>query len=208
MGINDLAASAVGYDFLWSFGGGTAMMLQIDHRESHDIDLFIDDPQILPFLNPVTQGYTLNRQPDDYDTDGSHVVKLVFANVGEIDYICCAEITENPSVKTNVQGRMVYLETPAEIVAKKVYYRGSRLQPRDMFDLAAVANALGADYVAGALRHCGTERLRSAQELVHKADPDFVKQVISQLMLRDQTRPLIDTAQAVTGELIEEALKA
>src|SRR5690606_10923434 len=36
----------------WSFGGGTALMLQIDHRESHEIDLFLDDPQVLPFLNP------------------------------------------------------------------------------------------------------------------------------------------------------------
>ena len=26
----------------WSFGGGTALMLQINHRESHDIDLFIE----------------------------------------------------------------------------------------------------------------------------------------------------------------------
>ena len=32
----------------WTFGGGTAMMLQIDHRESHDVDLFIVDPQLLP----------------------------------------------------------------------------------------------------------------------------------------------------------------
>ncbi|MEO9132390.1 MAG: nucleotidyl transferase AbiEii/AbiGii toxin family protein [Sphingomonas sp.] len=27
----------------WSFGGGTALMLMIDHRESHDIDIFLDD---------------------------------------------------------------------------------------------------------------------------------------------------------------------
>jgi hypothetical protein len=38
----------------WSFGGGTAMMLQIDHRESHDIDIFLNDPQLLPYLNPAT----------------------------------------------------------------------------------------------------------------------------------------------------------
>ena len=33
----------------WTLGGGTAMMLQIDHRESHDIDIFFPDPQLLPF---------------------------------------------------------------------------------------------------------------------------------------------------------------
>jgi hypothetical protein len=28
-----------GYPFQWSFGGGTALMIQLGHRESHDIDL-------------------------------------------------------------------------------------------------------------------------------------------------------------------------
>ncbi|CUX65088.1 hypothetical protein AGR6A_Lc30003 [Agrobacterium sp. NCPPB 925] len=38
-------------------------MLQINHRESFDIDIFIDDPQVLPYLNPTTQGYTLQVNP-------------------------------------------------------------------------------------------------------------------------------------------------
>ena len=87
-------AQRAAYPFEWTFGGGTALMLQIDHRESHDIDLFLDDPQVLPFLNPGTQGYALDRAPDGYDTDGSHVLKLTFGEVGEIDFICCASITE------------------------------------------------------------------------------------------------------------------
>ncbi len=45
------AQTRVGFDIAWSFGGGTALMLQIDHRDSFDIDVFIDDPQLLPFLN-------------------------------------------------------------------------------------------------------------------------------------------------------------
>jgi len=32
----------------WSFGGGTAMMLQIDHRESHDVDIFLPRPAASP----------------------------------------------------------------------------------------------------------------------------------------------------------------
>ena len=35
-------------------------MLQIDHRESFDVDIFIDDPQALPYLNPQTQGIALD----------------------------------------------------------------------------------------------------------------------------------------------------
>jgi hypothetical protein len=49
----------------WSFGGGTALMLQIRHRERHEIDLFIDDAQDLPCLNPKTQGYDPILAPSD-----------------------------------------------------------------------------------------------------------------------------------------------
>jgi hypothetical protein len=51
----------------WTFGGGTALMLHIGHRESHDIDLFIDDPQALPYLNPYTQDYHLEVAPSSHD---------------------------------------------------------------------------------------------------------------------------------------------
>src|SRR3546814_11249323 len=50
---------ANGFSPSWSFGGGTALMLQIDHRESHAIDLPLDDPQYLPFLNPETRSDAL-----------------------------------------------------------------------------------------------------------------------------------------------------
>jgi hypothetical protein len=29
----------------WTFGGGTVLMLRINHRQSKDIDLFVPDPQ-------------------------------------------------------------------------------------------------------------------------------------------------------------------
>lgn len=38
---------------------GTALMLQINHRESFAIDILVNDPQVLPYLSPATQGYTL-----------------------------------------------------------------------------------------------------------------------------------------------------
>ena len=131
----------------WSFGGGTALMLQISHRESHDIDLFIEDAQYLPYLNPETQDYDLALAPSDYETDGTRALKIVFDGVGEIDFICCNPVTETPFTKAEIRGRNVRLQTPAEFLAKKVVFRGSHLQPRDMFDIAAVAQAMGTDYV-------------------------------------------------------------
>lgn len=74
---------------LWTWGGGTALMLQIDHRESHDIDLFVNDPQLMPFLNPETQDFTLSLHPSSYTSDGTQSLKIIFDGVGEIDFICC-----------------------------------------------------------------------------------------------------------------------
>ncbi|MES2687593.1 MAG: nucleotidyl transferase AbiEii/AbiGii toxin family protein [Pseudomonadota bacterium] len=31
----------------WSFGGGTVLMLRLNHRHSKDVDLFVPDPQWL-----------------------------------------------------------------------------------------------------------------------------------------------------------------
>ncbi|MEI2298779.1 nucleotidyl transferase AbiEii/AbiGii toxin family protein [Ensifer sp. MJa1] len=46
--IIDQANSSLTLIDTWTFGGGTALMLQIDHRESFDVDIFLDDPQLLP----------------------------------------------------------------------------------------------------------------------------------------------------------------
>jgi len=89
-------------------------MLQIDHRESHDIDLFLDDPQLLPYLNPETQEIELERRPDSYSVEGMMVLKLAYRDIGEIDFIACADITNSPATMTTVRGKSVAMETPAE----------------------------------------------------------------------------------------------
>ncbi|TGD97364.1 nucleotidyl transferase AbiEii/AbiGii toxin family protein [Methylobacterium nonmethylotrophicum] len=181
-------------------------MLQIDHRESHDVDLFLGDPQILPFLNPTTQGYRLDRQPDGYEGDGAHVAKLIFDGIGEIDFICCGSITSKPVQQCEVSGRLVQLETPAEIVAKKIHYRGSRLQPRDMFDVAAVIHRCGEDYVVDALRACGTGRCAEALAVADAMDPAFASDLMRRLMLREHNRHLPSKAQSATRAVLRAAL--
>ena len=189
----------------WSFGGGTALMLQIDHRDSHDVDLFLDDAQLLPLLNPETQGVELERQPDSYTSETS-VLKLAYKDLGEIDFICCASLVEAPTQKREVRGRLVALETPAEIIAKKIWYRGWNFQPRDMFDLAAVVEHCGSDYVASALRQCGRARCATALAVVEKAAPTFVEAVNRQLMVRESTRHLIARAQEVSRSALMSVL--
>lgn len=200
------AESATGYAPLWSFGGGTALMLQIDHRESHDIDLFLDDPQVLPFLNPETQEIELERRPDSYSVEGSTVLKLAYADVGEIDFIVCADVSDEPNRIEKVRGHDVALETPAEIIAKKVYYRGWSFQPRDMFDLAAVSQHLGREYATAALFQAGRAPCEKALGVVERAPTAFVRSINSQLLVRESTRHLIDEAQDISRDLLLEAL--
>jgi hypothetical protein len=205
LGIVDQATSAT-YPFAWTFGGGTALMLQIDHRESHDVDLFFDDPQLLPFLNPTTQDYRLSRRPDSYRSDGSHVAKLIFDGMGEIDFICCGSVTTMPALPHEIAGRTIRLETPGEIVAKKIQYRGARLQPRDMFDVAAVIDRCGEGYVVDAMRACGLERCAEALSVVDAMDPAFASAVMAQLMLREHARHLLPKAQSSTRAVLHAAL--
>jgi len=189
----------------WSFGGGTALMFQIQHRESHDIDLFIDDAQYLPFLNPQTQDYNLALAPSDYETDGTRALKIVFEGIGEIDFICCEPVTASPFTWTDIRERRIRLETPTEILAKKVVFRGSHLQPRDMFDIAATAQALGDDYVVAALSKFPSA-CRNALTVAEKMSPLLVASVTQRLLVSENFQALRNRAQDITKEILASAL--
>lgn len=70
----------------WTFGGGSAMMVQIGHRESHDVDIFLPDAQLLPSLDPQKRDFDFEILPSDYTSDGTTFLKLAF-EIGEIDFI-------------------------------------------------------------------------------------------------------------------------
>ena len=54
------------------------MMLQIDHRESRDVDFFLRDPQLLPFLDPQKQDFKFEISPSDYSGDGTRFLRFSF----------------------------------------------------------------------------------------------------------------------------------
>ncbi|MDA8334862.1 MAG: nucleotidyl transferase AbiEii/AbiGii toxin family protein [Peptococcaceae bacterium] len=119
----------------WSLGGGTALMMHLFHRRSKDIDIFINYAEMLPLLSP-----RLNAKSDALASDyieAQNFVKLKLPQ-GEIDFIVGPHLTSDPWLETDIRGRMVLLETPWEIVTKKLFYRASTLQTRDVFDVAAV----------------------------------------------------------------------
>ena len=74
------------------------MMLQIDHRESHDIDLFPDDPQLLAYVQAAVAEMQFDIGTPSYSGDGSGHLKAAFETVGEIDFIVAGHVTADYAI--------------------------------------------------------------------------------------------------------------
>ena len=178
------------------------MMLQIGHRESHDVDIFIQDPQLLGFLNPDIQDLDFEIAPTEYEGDGSRFMKFSFQDIGEIDFILAPELTGNPTKERDVEGVRTLLETVPEIIAKKIYFRGASITPRDIFDIAA-ANSVCRDEVIDALRQY-PEQVKSTLATMDRLNPEFVGAAISQLMIREEFKDLAATSLGDAKKLLTE----
>jgi hypothetical protein len=176
----------------WTFGGGTAMMLQIDHRESHDIDIFLPDPQFLAYLDPQKRDFEFDVRPTEYDGDGTKFLKLAFDEIGQIDFIVGPSMTPSPTTRRTIEGETVDLENVPEIITKKVYHRGTNIRPRDIFDIAAAAEA-HADSVVEALRSRPIEVAKTLLAL-DRLNPDFVNAAIADMAIKDRYKSIAKTA--------------
>jgi len=78
---------------------------------------------------PKTQGYALDINPDGYEFDGSRTLKIVSDNVSEIDFICAPSLTGNPTVRAEVRGRDVLLETPGKPSQRRFTTGAPRCSP-------------------------------------------------------------------------------
>jgi hypothetical protein len=184
----------------WSLGGGTALMLHIGHRASRDIDIFLTEPQQLSYLDPSKRDFDFEIAPSDYTGDGSAFLKLVFADVGEIDFIVALSLSPIPTSASVVEGAAILLETVPEIIAKKVYYRGAHLKPRDIFDIAASAEH-HRDSMIGTLRGYKRE-VSVALAAMDELNPDFVSRAISQLAIQPGFEPIARTATERAKEIL------
>jgi predicted nucleotidyltransferase component of viral defense system len=116
----------------WTLGGGTALAMYFQHRMSHDLDIFLSDVQYLGFLTP-RKNPAAEKETDIYDEQANYV-KLHFGKY-EIDFIVAPTLTNISPKKQEVFGRSIEIDSPAEILAKKIFYRASSLKGRDLFDI-------------------------------------------------------------------------
>jgi hypothetical protein len=184
----------------WTLGGGTALMLQIGHRDSHDVDIFLPDAQLLPLLDPQKRDFDLEILPSDCNGDGTRFLKLAF-EIGEIDFIVAQALTSSPTILAVVEGEAVLLESIPEIITKKIYHRGASITPRDIFDIAAASQG-HADSIIDALRgHRGEVAMTLAA--IERQNPNFVNAAIAQLLIKDPYIAISKTALEKTNELLK-----
>lgn len=123
-------------------GGGTRLMLALQHRISHDVDLFIRDPQWLGYLSPRLND-RFDHLIDAYE-EGSSSLKLRLPE-GEIDFIVSMDLLGlPPETSPDCEFR---LEPVAEVLAKKLFYRGCSLTPRDLFDWWSIGHSAQAAHI-------------------------------------------------------------
>ncbi len=120
-------------------GGGTVLMFRFEHRLSKDIDFFMHDVQWLslltPRLNDMTAAMTMN-----YLEQGSGL-KLVLPH-GDIDFVVSGPVTDAEAIdRLEFMGHTFLLEATEEILAKKLFYRAARFQPRDVFDFVVAVES-------------------------------------------------------------------
>lgn len=114
-------------------GGGTRLMLSLNHRLSHDVDLFFTDAQWIGYLTPRLNDY-VETLAGDYD-EAADYLKLRFPE-GEIDFIVRTRLLNLPP--ESEPDTTFLLDPVPEVLAKKLFFRGATLTARDLFDWWAI----------------------------------------------------------------------
>ncbi|MEI2298780.1 hypothetical protein [Ensifer sp. MJa1] len=101
-----------------------------------------------------------------------------------------------------MRGRGVLLETPAEIIAKKIYYRGAAMQPRDMFDIACVVRTHGLEYLNAALTPF-RGKCEAALKVARQMNPQLAETIMAKLLYRAGFSDIRRLAQSMTIEALD-----
>lgn len=120
-------------------GGGSMLARRYGHRKSKDLDLFVTDARLVKWCSPRFNETAADLFAD-YGEDA--VTTKLIIGMQEIDIVAANSIVEKDATEEVVlEGRRVLVERPREILSKKIVYRGRQFQPRDVFDLACIAEA-------------------------------------------------------------------
>jgi len=120
----------------WTWGGGSALSFRLHHRESVDVDIFFWNAMLLTHFSPRVNA--LAEKLSKSYTEQSNFIKLYLPDGKQIDFIVSPLLTSKPYTVEVVIGETIQVETPCEIVIKKLFYRAESLKVRDIVDTVAV----------------------------------------------------------------------
>ena len=110
-------------------------------------------------------------------------------------------VTDTPTTTQTIEGEDVDLETVAEIIAKKLHYRGATIKPRDIFDIAAAARGDRNSIIRALKPH--KDDVAQTLGAIERLKPDFVNATIAELAIKDSFKPIVATALGDAIELLK-----
>ena len=139
--------------------------------------------------------------------DGFCYLKIDFDEIGQIDVLATINVTDIPPIMREIEGRMIALESVPEIIAKKIRYRGFRIQPRNILDIAAALQSGHADGIRTAIEII-PEYAAKAVACMKSLSEDYVSGSNSRLILRKNNKELVNYAYSITLDFLETILAA
>ncbi len=197
----DEVAQTHGVDFPIRIGGGSMLLRRYGHRKSMDLDLFVTDVQLVRWCSPRANEAALDLFPDY--SEEANAVKLV-TGMQEIDVIAVAPIiTENAVDEAVVEGRIVLIERPREILAKKIVYRGRTFLVRDMFDMACVATA-EPEEIAAILPGLTLTHLDDLDARFRELEPVWVEEMAAKVDAYPAFAPVVGKCMELVRGIVDE----
>lgn len=176
----------------WNFGGGSALAFLFGHRISYDVDIFLHDAQVLAYLSPRVNDLSASLA-ESYD-EAANGIKLT-THSGDIDFIVAGDVTTEATLLRRPAEfeRDISIQAPAEILAKKVQYRGFRFTHRDIFDLAMLIER-DPTSVEKALAGCARSEIEKATKAIREALPNLRSELPKYVNPTEAFLPLLDRA--------------
>lgn len=127
----------------WSFGGGTALSCYYyNHRMSYDIDIFTEDrssiQKLIDYKESICEGFGISVEDTEISSSGITFILSDMEHQLKLDFVESGYLTTEPFIVADVLGvQNIKIQTPLEIVAKKIKYR-KNITIRDCVDFAFV----------------------------------------------------------------------
>ena len=122
----------------WRLGGGTLLAARWAHRKSTDVDIFLPENSGIAALDPRWNP----RFTNEMSALGASRIEVQDRSLkfsfpmGRIEIMQLDPTPSLPPELAVVEGREIAVYSNGQILTGKLYGRGKRLPPRDIFDIA------------------------------------------------------------------------